>query len=82
MGARMSDRERPEQRYPDRFTLVRDRKLLDLVQQLEEVDEELIWGRTYVPDDFIDLTNDAHDVIAKAIAYLCELRERNGGVAP
>jgi hypothetical protein len=28
------------------------------------------------------LTNDAHAVIAKAIAYLCELRERNGGGAP
>jgi hypothetical protein len=69
---------------PDRFSRVRDRELLDLVQQLEEVDEELIdeARTTYLPDDFIDLTNDAHAVIAKAIAYLCELRERNGGGAP
>jgi hypothetical protein len=67
---------------PDRFTRVRDRELLDLVQQLEDVDEHLLDARAYVPDDFIDLTNDAHAVIAKAIAYLCELRERNGGGAP
>jgi hypothetical protein len=67
---------------PDRFARVRDHELLDLVQQLEEVDEHLIEGRSYVPDDFIDLTNDAHAVIAKAIAFLCELRERSGGGAP
>jgi hypothetical protein len=59
---------------------VRERELLDLIQQLEEVDEELIEARAYVPDDFIDLTKDAHAAVAKV--YLCEIRARNGGSAP
>jgi hypothetical protein len=62
-------------------TYVRERELRELIHQLEDVDEELIYARAYVPDDYIDLTNDAHAVIAKAITYLVELRYRNGGAA-
>jgi hypothetical protein len=65
----------------DPLASVRDRELLDLIQQLEKVEEELI--ETYIPDDFIgSLTNNARAVITKAITYLCELRARNGGAAP
>jgi hypothetical protein len=49
--------------------ILRDRKLRDLITELEEVDGELIEARGYVPDDFIDLTNDGRAVIAKAVAY-------------
>jgi hypothetical protein len=59
----------------DRFALVRDRKLLDLIERLEEVEAELVDARAYVPDDFIDLTNDARSVIAAAADYLFALRE-------
>jgi hypothetical protein len=55
--------------------ILRDHKLRDLITEPEEVEGELIEARGYVPDDFIDLTNDARAVIAKAVAYLCQLRE-------
>jgi hypothetical protein len=58
---------------------VRDRELLDLIEHLEEVDDHLIDARGYVPDNVIDLTNDAHAALNKAVVYLCKLRERCGG---
>lgn len=59
----------------DRFALVRDRELRDLIEYLEEIEGDLLDARAHVPDDFIDLTNDARAAIAKAIVCLCQVRE-------
>jgi hypothetical protein len=58
-------------------TYVRDRELLDLIQQLEEALDIARSGiRMLGPD-----RSRIEPALESAIAYLCELRARNGGAA-
>jgi hypothetical protein len=55
--------------------ILRDRELRDLILELEELEADLLDARAYVPDDYIDMTNDARSMIAKAVAYLRLVQE-------
>jgi hypothetical protein len=83
-----TSRQRPK---PDRFARVRERELLDVAldEAMDDVasfldEEEDCKGNPAPvgPDDVVDIVADVRAALKKAIANLCELRERNGGGAP
>ena len=64
----------PHTTQADRLARVHDRELIDLIQQLGEVDDALVGSSV---EAFTRLV--AHDVIARTIDYLGDLRDRSGG---
>ena len=72
---------------PDRFALVRERELLDLIEALEEgldnvrslLDDD---DGPILAEDISDIAVDVSAPLKRAIAYLVELRDRNGEGAP
>ena len=71
----------------DRFARVRERELLELIEALEGALDDLRWlidddADPVSAGDIFDVVVDVSAPLKRAITYLCELRDRNGGGAP